>query len=140
MEEKYCNGCQQPKLLDEFWLKHGKPQSQCKECQKEYHKQHYRDNAKAYKDRAKNRNQAITEELRKFIQNQKDKPCQDCNVKYPYYVMDFDHRPGEQKLFNIAEASQMRPSLEKLITEISKCDIVCSNCHRIRTYNRNKTS
>lgn len=22
----------------------------------------------------------------------KEVPCGDCNIKYPYYVMDFDHR------------------------------------------------
>jgi predicted HNH restriction endonuclease len=49
--------------------------------------------------------------------------------------MDFDHRPGETKAFEI---SQMlgKVSMETLEAEIAKCDIVCANCHRIRTHRR----
>lgn len=60
----------------------------------------------------------------------------DCGGSFPGCAMDFDHRPGEIKLFTIARAvaeSQSRGAIE---AEISKCDIVCSNCHRIRTFNR----
>jgi hypothetical protein len=30
----------------------------------------------------------------------KDRPCADCQIRYPHYVMDFDHREGVEKLFN----------------------------------------
>lgn len=138
MEEKFCKGCQTSKAVGEFWTKHGKPQARCKECQRLYHKQHYQDNSKDYKDRAKKRNQEVVESIRKFIQEQKDKPCQDCGIKYPYYVMDFDHRPGMKKIFNLAQMARIKPSLDVVIKEVEKCDVVCSNCHRIRTYNRTK--
>lgn len=140
MEEKFCNGCQKSKLIDEFWTKHGKPQARCKECQKDYHKQHYKDNMKAYKTRAYKRNKQVTLEIREYIRREKDKPCQDCGFSYPYYVMDFDHRPGEKKLCDIARMAGSKVKLEKVKKEIAKCDIVCSNCHRIRTHNRNKTA
>lgn len=48
--------------------------------------------------------------------------------------MDFDHRPGEEKLFTIASASEQPRAV--LMAEIAKCDIICSNCHRIRTAER----
>lgn len=64
----------------------------------------------------------------------KSVPCMDCKKQYPYYVMDFDHRDGSTKEYNL---SQMRfVSKEKFLEEASKCDIVCSNCHRERTYQR----
>jgi hypothetical protein len=44
--------------------------------------------------------------------------------------MDFDHVRGE-KLFGIAV--NMNISWERLEAEIAKCEIVCANCHRIRT-------
>jgi hypothetical protein len=48
--------------------------------------------------------------------------------------MDFDHRQDENKVINLANASRMtRP---KILEEIAKCDVVCSNCHRERTYQR----
>jgi hypothetical protein len=139
MEKKFCTGCNLSKSLSSFARKNKGLQSRCRDCQNSYHKQHYQDNVKNYKDRAKKRNKSSTEKIRIFIQEQKDKPCQDCGIKYPYYVMDFDHRPGEEKCFAIANMARTRPSLEKVIEEINKCDIVCSNCHRIRTHNRDKS-
>lgn len=61
----------------------------------------------------------------------KDVPCADCGNRYPAECMDFDHRDGEVKLLNIA----MSPSIStaRLLAEIEKCDIVCANCHRVRT-------
>ena len=60
-------------------------------------------------------------------------PCSDCGVNYPHYVMEFDHRPGETKLASVATLCTSRT---KMLAEISKCDIVCANCHATRTYAR----
>lgn len=61
----------------------------------------------------------------------------DCGNSYPHYVMDFDHVRGI-KCFNIGATPNLNPSLERLMAEIAKCDLVCSNCHRIRTWTRQK--
>jgi len=67
----------------------------------------------------------------------KDCPCKDCGERYPPYVLDFDHREGETKLFNIADlGAHCWMSVEDLETEIAKCDVVCANCHRERTHQR----
>lgn len=73
--------------------------------------------------------------FREILKVIKDAPCQDCGIKYPPYVLDFDHRPGEIKLFNVGRTSKAG-SLKRLLEEIAKCDLVCSNCHRERTHNR----
>jgi len=73
--------------------------------------------------------------LTRYIQKIKTaNPCLDCKISYPYYVMDFDHVRG-RKHKNVME---LIPTLSKKLIdeEIAKCEIVCSNCHRIRTYNR----
>jgi len=64
----------------------------------------------------------------------KDRACADCGVQYPAVVMDFDHVRG-QKRFNLSKAVQSPFSLtfEEIRAEIAKCDVVCANCHRIRT-------
>lgn len=62
-------------------------------------------------------------------------PCMDCGIEYPPFVMDFDHRPGEAKLFNIGSALKDH-TRQEILDEMSKCDIVCSNCHRLRTWLR----
>ena len=48
--------------------------------------------------------------------------------------MDFDHKNPLNKTFNISE--KMGRSLNHLLDEIAKCDIVCSNCHRVRTWDK----
>ena len=58
----------------------------------------------------------------------------DCKEVYPYYVMDFDHVRGV-KHKNVSELIGTL-SKKKIDEEIAKCEIVCSNCHRIRTYLR----
>ena len=67
--------------------------------------------------------------------------CLDCGVVYPYYVMDFDHRPEETKSFNISKMNQYAATsdrISKVMKEIDKCDYVCANCHRERTQERHK--
>jgi hypothetical protein len=55
--------------------------------------------------------------------------------------MDFDHRPGETKCFNLSiAAGQTRLSWEKMEAEIAKCDVVCANCHRERTHQRKQAN
>jgi hypothetical protein len=58
----------------------------------------------------------------------------DCGRHYPFYVMQFDHRPGEVKSFNLSE--YRKHNAEDVEAEIAKCDLVCANCHHIRTYDR----
>lgn len=73
--------------------------------------------------------------IKEFIIDQKDKPCMDCGNNYPWYVMQFDHVRGEKK-FNLATAVKRERSIKSLIEEISKCDLVCANCHAERTAKR----
>jgi hypothetical protein len=49
--------------------------------------------------------------------------------------MDFDHVTGK-KLFNISQYQNKTHTLEMIKKEVSKCEVVCSNCHRARTHMR----
>lgn len=81
------------------------------------------------KQRQKNKRKLITEYLAEYKEK---RGCADCKTKYPSYVLDFDHQ-GD-KSFGIANWSKVTASFEKIIEEIEKCDVVCANCHRIRTH------
>ena len=73
--------------------------------------------------------------LAQYLRDLKTKtPCVDCGINYPYYVMDFDHVRGKKH----ANVMELIPTLDKkkIDLEIAKCEIVCSNCHRIRTHMR----
>jgi len=120
----------------------------CRPCKREYDRLRYpqvRDKsvarAKRYynnnleKVSAQNRaNLAKRRQHRKeLLHKLKDNPCMDCGGKYPPYCMDWDHLYGKiftigEKLCNVSEA--------QLMAEIAKCELVCSNCYRIRTHNR----
>lgn len=62
-------------------------------------------------------------------------PCADCHVTLPWYVMEFDHRDPWQKVGVVSRLAG-HVSLQRLLDEVAKCDIVCANCHRVRTYAR----
>jgi hypothetical protein len=47
--------------------------------------------------------------------------------------MDFDHIGSKEA--NIS-ALMSRSGLDRLVKEIAKCEVVCANCHRIRTQAR----
>lgn len=60
--------------------------------------------------------------------------CMDCGYNSHACALDFDHRPGETKLFQIA--GNLCRKWESTLAEIAKCDVVCANCHRVRTKER----
>lgn len=60
--------------------------------------------------------------------------CTDCGYKAHASALDFDHMPGHKKLFTIGARPHSRP--EAIWAEIAKCEVVCANCHRVRTWNR----
>lgn len=61
--------------------------------------------------------------------------CKDCGLKYHPCVMDFDHVRGE-KVEHVSVMISRGYSLEAIQAEIAKCELVCSNCHRMRTFRR----
>ena len=71
---------------------------------------------------------------RKFIYDYKieHSVCVDCKISYPPHMLDFDHL--KDKSFGIGKDSGQ--SVELIKKEIEKCEIVCANCHRHRTYMR----
>lgn len=133
---KICSKCKKNKNLEEFprnKIKKDGRGNYCKEC----HRPIGRDNYKKHKDRYFKIAKQRDKELDKLINSYKDKPCMDCGIKYPPFVMDFDHIGIEKKEFNISSMRRRRMAFDKIIVEISKCEVVCSNCHRIRSNNRN---
>lgn len=65
----------------------------------------------------------------------RDVPCSDCGERFPACAMDFDHRETETKEY-VVTRMVARATTEQILAEASKCDIVCGNCHRARTYRR----
>lgn len=71
------------------------------------------------------------------IDDLKSKPCLDCGGTFPPVCMDFDHRDPADKSGPVASFLNDPVALR---AEIAKCDLVCANCHRIRTAKRGDIS
>jgi hypothetical protein len=65
-----------------------------------------------------------------WINEMKAHPCTDCGRVLPPEAVDFDHVAGD-KVSGIAQMWSW--SREKVLAELEKCELVCANCHRIRT-------
>jgi hypothetical protein len=109
-------------------------QSHCKDCGRAYIREHYKQNKEYYLEKNDRKRERVVE----FIREAKSKPCADCGRAYPYYVMDFDHRVGEKKSHNVHDLIRAA-SFRQLHIEIAKCDVVCANCHRQRTFMRRES-
>lgn len=130
-----CTRCRIDKAIDDFAWRNattGVRHKVCKVCHRELTKEHYHN---GYKPTVLKRNAEKRIGLVAMIHAIKEKtPCADCGTRYPYYVMDFDHREGEVKQFDVARAARLGSNAA--LKEIKKCDVVCSNCHRERTHKR----
>jgi hypothetical protein len=96
-------------------------------------RRHYERNRDMMIERAAASNKRVRERNRQIIVEAKARPCTDCGVEYPPYVMQFDH-VGE-KSANVADMMG-RASVPALLAEIARCEVVCANCHAERTYRR----
>lgn len=62
------------------------------------------------------------------------KGCTDCGYATHPAALDFDHLPGTTKVRDIKSGQQL--GWAALQAEVAKCEVVCANCHRIRTTTR----
>jgi len=79
--------------------------------------------------RVRIRQQGTVEMLRELRQV----PCADCGGQFQPHQMDFDHRDPATKSFNVMTGRAMLMATPRLMAEVAKCDVVCVNCHRLRT-------
>lgn len=137
---KVCSVCNLEKDVKDFYFKNkdkGWLHAQCKSCYSEKRKsfmpEHYAKYGDVYRSRARTRKATV----KKIRQNQlydylEYKSCEQCGFS-DIRALDFDHLDPAIKKFSIARAINDCYSWEKILLEIRKCQILCSNCHRIRT-------
>lgn len=101
------------------------------EARKEYARKHYETNKGKYAASSK----AARERKNAKFNALKDKPCADCGVKYHPAVMEFDHL-GD-KVEDVSTLLRLK-GWQTVLDEIAKCELVCANCHRMRTWHRNQ--
>lgn len=121
MDSKKCSKCKKSQSKDLFNKnKRSKDglQDRCKSC------------TRASFQATINNRRAIVNEFKS------GKACKDCSKIYPVYVMDFDH-VSFNKVNNVSTMIyDLSFTISQIIEEVSKCEIVCANCHRERTWKR----
>lgn len=86
-------------------------------------------------DDRKTRSKRTYERNKNLIRSLKAKPCKRCKGRFPYYVMEFDHVRGKKKC-NMNALRRPGATVKMITAEAAKCDVVCSNCHKIRGHLR----
>ncbi len=61
------------------------------------------------------------------------KSCIDCGENNPI-VLEFDHTDSDLKFKSISKMLSGHYSWKSVQEEIKKCQILCANCHRLKTY------
>jgi hypothetical protein len=126
-----CGRCGERLPLTKFARYGDGYQSYCRACQKAYDAGWYQ--ANRAKRQAKVREDRLEQAV--WLDSLKEgKPCTDCGRTYPPYVMEWDHLPGFVKTLVLADVRRAAHSRKRILEELEKCELVCANCHRERTF------
>jgi len=107
---RICSECNRELPKDRFWKRtKNLYQSRCKDCLYEYQQ----------KRRTLLKNDAI---------KYKGGKCVICGYNKCNEALDFHHLNPDKKDFNISHIKSR--TLNSLISELDKCILLCSNCHR----------
>ena len=129
METKKCSKCKNTKNIDEFHTDKSRNDghaSYCKECDREYHRQHYLNHKQYYKTKAKKYRKQYKEWFKSLKQ---ELSCASCNEDHIACLV-FHHLDPSKKDFDVSKCTRNQYSKLKVLQEIEKCVVLCSNCHR----------
>ena len=131
---KRCGRCGVEKPLSEFhrWNQRDGYQLWCKPCRKDYDRKYHARHRVRRVAQARARQQRFLDWHRALKGNT---PCADCGGSFHFAAMQWDHLPGSTKITEIADLLRTGSS-RKLREEIAKCELVCANCHAVRSYER----
>ncbi len=133
--KKRCPSCTKMKHRTLFSQRKDRPdglQVYCKTCQSKVDSARYLKKKKHIRSRKK----IYRKKIAQFFRDMKTgKKCSDCHNSFHFAAMQWDHLPGMTKFSDVASlAGQGRKLLA--LEEIKKCELVCANCHAVRTYKR----
>ena len=132
---KRCGRCGNHLPITAFARYGSALQSYCRRCQKEYDAAWYRAN----RERRKAKVQSDRTQHAAWLDSlKKGRPCADCGNSYPPYVMEWDHLPGAVKTLVLADTRRAAHSKKRILAELEKCELVCANCHRERTFGKRR--
>jgi hypothetical protein len=102
------------------------------EKQQQYQRDWYQRN----KERRLKRQRELRDIQRQIIAQEKvRRGCAHCGYRESPVALDAHHHNGDKE-FEIGKAVVARKSIEEIMIELAKCEILCANCHRIEHYEK----
>lgn len=134
---QHCSRCRHFKSLCEFSpSSRGRLGNFCRACHADYQAERRADPRKrrAAYDATNRYRERVKGDLQVRVDRIKvERGCVDCGYDTHAVALDFDHLPGFDKAANVSQLVNRCASWERIRIEISKCEVVCANCHRVRT-------
>ena len=124
-----CTKCLLTKESDSFSFKNKTKEiknTQCKDCLREANRLHYKGNKQAYILRNKERRKERKEWYRKY---KASLCCNRCGFSTPA-ALQF-HHTDDNKESSISQMVHSALTVEAIMYEINKCEVLCANCHMI---------
>ena len=124
-----CASCGEQKPPSGFHDSRTGQFSYCRDCRNGYDRRYYEQrgrSARAVRQRLR------TLRAREWVNSLKEGvACADCRQIFPAPVMHWDHLPGYAKVGCVSDLTSRRSTI--VLEELKKCELVCANCHAIRT-------
>src|SRR4051794_13975481 len=131
---KVCGKCQKLRPEADFHRRGKIRQAWCRECRKAYDAAYH---AK-YRERRRELRRLKAIEFKKWYWELKESlPCTDCGSYFRHPAMTWDHLPGFEKRADVGFLTRYS-SRNVVLKEIAKCELVCANCHAVRTFERGR--
>ena len=132
---KLCSNCKEWKTANDFHKNkcaRDGLNGHCKQCHNDKARIRWKENPK-YRDSVRAAKQRMKDRLRDIVAKYlKSHPCLCCGEEN-WLVLEFDHKDPEDKAREIARFINDGCRVDRLSLEISKCDVLCANCHRLKT-------
>jgi hypothetical protein len=98
-----------------------------------YNRKHYQNNKQYYLDKTQRHRERLWAWFKEYKTTLN---CSTCPENHPA-CLDFHHLDKNEKVENVSKLVGKCMSKKAILKEISKCIVVCANCHRKLHYEEN---
>lgn len=137
---KTCSICKTQKDLSDFNKNKSRKdglQTHCKNCNREKSKKYYESNLEKHRLVTKIRTKKIKDNSQqKLLEYYSTHPCVRCG-EANILVLEANHL--KDKFMDISQMLVHKISWNKIEIELKKCEVLCSNCHKIFTHEQNNS-
>jgi hypothetical protein len=107
-------------------------QAWCKACRRAYDRAYWQRTRLRRLELRRVRQRELVESFQRL---KSETCCADCGGFFHFAAMQWDHLPGAEKLDEVSTLVR-KGKTNRAREEIAKCELVCANCHAVRSYER----